>query len=359
MSLTPERRYAAPKLLERERAHRRTTLIGVALLLLFVTSPVFGHHIADPLSNWLLGRDHFLVLCVVALHELMEPVHDVFHILLVVGLAYAVFDRARAVIRMQQTLRVIEPGAIEPGGPIHAAALAVGVDPRHLRGVTAPSVPAFTAGLFRPKVYVSEGLASDLSSDELEAVIAHEDAHRRRRDPLRLTVWRFLGCALFFIPALRALVEDMADEAEIAADDVAASDVRVEPLALASALVTIADRYRNRTGLPVPAAVGLLGRDLLDRRVRRLAGEQVAIASHLSRRALGVAGIIIAMAWISGLLVAHPMPTGSDGAAAHAGAEHHCSQHQTSPFSHLFCRGLASGPCPHAADLTASPVPKG
>lgn len=341
-------RYAAPQLLERERTHRRTTLSGVALLLLFMTSPVFGHHIADPVSAWLAGRDHFLMLCVVALHELMEPVHRAFHILLAAGLAYAIFDRVRAVMRLRRTVRIIAPAAVGRGSAIFAAAEAAGVDPKHVRRTSAPGAPAFTTGLLRPVVYVSDRLASELSASELRAVIAHEDAHRRRRDPLRLTVWRFLGCALFFLPALRALVEDMADEAEIAADDAAASSAGVEPLALASALIAIAERYR--AGLPIPSAVGLLGRDLLDRRVRRLAGEPVPVASHLSRGKLVTALLVVAMAWISGVLVAHPMPpVARDPVATAPGWENHCSWHRSSAFSHLFCRGLAvGGPCPHA-----------
>lgn len=347
--MKPPREFAAPTLLERERAHRRTTLTGVALLLLFVTSPVFGHHIADPLSNWLLGKDHFLMLCVVALHELMDPVHRLFHILLAAGLAYAVFDRLRAVLRLRATLRLIQPGEVDGAGRIGRAAAAVGIEVRHIRRISADSVPAFTAGIVRPLVYVSDKLAADLSPEELEAVIAHEAAHRRRRDPLRLSVWRFLGCALFFLPALRALVEDMADEAEIAADDSAAADARVEPLALASALLSIAEKYR--TGLPVPAAVGLLSRDLLDRRVRRLAGEPVAIASHLTRRSMGLAALVLVLAWTSGLLVAHPLPEHSltPGAEMRAGHEPHCIHPGAWPLTHLFCRGMTAltGPCPH------------
>jgi Zn-dependent protease with chaperone function len=349
--MSVKRGYAAPHLLERERRHRRTTLIGVALLLLFITSPVFGHHLADPLSDWLAGRDHFFMLCVVALHELMEPVHRLFHILLVVGLGYGIFDRMRATLRMRETLRMIESEAPSSAGAIATAAAAVGVPATRVRQMSTDSVPAFTAGLFRPVIYVNERLEAQLSPEELRAVIAHEDAHRRRRDPLRLTVWRFLGCTLFFLPALRRLVDDMADEAEIAADDAAASDGRVEPLALASALIAIADGYRSELPIPVPAAVGLLGRDLLERRVRRLAGEPVPIASHLTRRSLTVATVVLAMAWISGLLVAHPLPPHEAGVATDKHSLH-CSHHVSGPLGHLFCRGLVltpGGPCPHVS----------
>ena len=62
--------------------------------------------------------------------------------------------------------------------------------------------PAFTVGWFHPMVYVAAELAEWLTSDELAAVLAHERAHLGRRDPLRLSVLRFLGRTLFWLPAL-------------------------------------------------------------------------------------------------------------------------------------------------------------
>lgn len=53
---------------------------------------------------------------------------------------------------------------------------------------------AFSAGLLRPRIYVSTGLLRRVSGPELEATLLHERAHVRRRDPLRcwlveLGVW--------------------------------------------------------------------------------------------------------------------------------------------------------------------------
>ena len=48
---------------------------------------------------------------------------------------------------------------------------------------------------------------------------------------------RILGCTLFWIPAFRRLAADMADEAEIDADDAAAAG---QPLVLASAILSLA-----------------------------------------------------------------------------------------------------------------------
>ena len=48
------------------------------------------------------------------------------------------------------------------------------------------SVAAGTIGLWRPRVVLSDELITLLDRDALEAVRAHEAAHRRHRDPLRI-----------------------------------------------------------------------------------------------------------------------------------------------------------------------------
>jgi len=76
---------------------------------------------------------------------------------------------------------------------------------------------AFTAGLLRPRIYVSTALLRRVSAPELEATLLHELAHVRRRDPLRcwlvaLVVWSlwFPGTS-WLGPAHRASRESRAD----------------------------------------------------------------------------------------------------------------------------------------------------
>jgi Zn-dependent protease with chaperone function len=97
----------------------------------------------------------------------------------------------------------------------------------------APS--AFCAGYLRPRVHLSSGAVARLSGAELEAVLAHERHHLRRRDPLRMLMARVLADALFFLPALRRLADRYGALAEVAADE-AAARVAGGP-ALASALL--------------------------------------------------------------------------------------------------------------------------
>jgi Zn-dependent protease with chaperone function len=173
-----------------------------------------------------------------------------------------------------------------------------------------------------------------LTERELAAVIAHEGAHARRRDPLRLSLLRFLACMLFWVPALRRLGSDIAAEGEVLADDHAAAR---HGLALASALVQLAGWERARTGL----GVGFTDGDLLERRVLRLTGEEVAPRSGVTRRSLAGAGVALLLAWSSGVAAAHPLPTGHDA---------HCHDHSRAAVFHLFCDSCLHGRsdfCPH------------
>lgn len=99
---------------------------------------------------------------------------------------------------------------------------------------------AFCAGLLRPRVYVSTGLVAALGAEQLAAVLAHEQHHRRTRDPLRLAVVQAGARALFFVPVLRPLHGAYATVAELGADEaaIAASNGRRGPLASALTAVT-------------------------------------------------------------------------------------------------------------------------
>ena len=92
--------------------------------------------------------------------------------------------------------------------------------------------------------------------------------------------------------------------------------------------------------------------DLLERRVRRLVGEDAAVGTHVTRRSLGAAGAVLVAVWISGLVMAHPLPAATVSDAGMQGhATTHCRHAGESPFSHLFCLGWhahpAGAPCPH------------
>jgi Peptidase family M48 len=121
-------------------------------------------------------------------------------------------------------------------GPVESLPRAPGV-----RVIADAGAQAFCAGYLRPVVYVSRRTVDLLSEDELDAVLAHEQHHRRLRDPLRLACARILSEALFFIPVLRSLTDREADVAELRADRAAVGAREGGEAALASALLAFDD----------------------------------------------------------------------------------------------------------------------
>lgn len=334
--------YLRRELVSREQRHRRAILVAIGALLLLVLSPLFGHHLLARADTLLAGRDHLGAICILALHALLGPVHGLFHVLFVAGLLYASWDRFRAWRMVRDVLTSLSAEPPRTGDPFWAAARASGIAPNRLRIAAGLPTPAFTVGWLRPQIYVARGIADLLSPAELAAVLAHEAAHARRRDPLRLSLLRFLTCTLFWLPALRRLAEDVGDEAEIQADDAAAAG---QPLALASAILSLARWVveGGRDARVLPATVGIHRDGLLDRRIRRLLGEATAPGSRLTRRSLAAAAAALLLVVTSGAVVAHPLPE-------HTAPPEHCVSHSDAAISHLFCAfraGGIPGYCPH------------
>lgn len=340
--------FLKPGLGEREARHRHRLLMVIGVLMVFAASPVLVHHLSGFVGALLNGRDHLWIVCLVALHQLLEPVHNVFHVLLVIGISYALLDRVRAWRSLHRALGVIAERPVAHGSRIAGAATQAGVPIRIVTVVDGLPLPAFTTGLLRPRIYINAQLEQQLSDAELAAVLAHEHAHVLRRDPARLTLLRALGCLFFWIPALRRLADDVADDAEVLADDFAA---RENPAVLASAILALA-QWRTPAHSRVSSLqhggslVGFERDTLLDRRIHRLLGNESGIASHVTRPALlgAVAGLVLA--WTSGLAVAHPMATHSV----------HCAHQRMAAYEHLFCLvghvRSEGADCPHHGDPT-------
>jgi Zn-dependent protease with chaperone function len=332
-----------------ERRYQRLLLIGLASLLLISLVPVIGTHLLGAAERPLSGSDHFGALCLIALHELLSPAHRVLHLLVAAGFVWAFAEMG---LKAWRTRRVL--GRL-PARPLTAADLPLaarsGLAASEVLVIAGLPIPAFTAGSWlHPRVYLSAALldgAESLSHDEVVAVLAHEGAHLRRRDPLRFVVLRLLARALFWVPALRAIAEDIADEAEIIADD-AASAV-TGPVTVASALVKLGAWKTAESPL---AVVTFLRRDLLDRRVRRLVGEEYRPQGRLTGWAVVVASCVLTVSTLSGVVDVHDLPN----APGHPTSHRHCEHDGASAASHLFCRWGVSGPllpdgaadCPHA-----------
>ncbi len=95
---------------------------------------------------------------------------------------------------------------------------------------------AFVLGAIRPQIYVGDELFRALEEDELQAVLFHEDHHRRTRAPLRATALEaWLTLAGRAGAVRRVLIDRLIDLEEEA--DAEALRRGVDPSALASALL--------------------------------------------------------------------------------------------------------------------------
>jgi tetratricopeptide (TPR) repeat protein len=125
-----------------------------------------------------------------------------------------------------------------------------------------------TAGVIRPVIVLPQSWR-EWPSDTLDAVVAHETAHVRRRDPLIALLARVNRAIFWFHPLAWWLDRQLAVTAEHACDEAAARTV-AEPRRYAEILVEMADLVRRNQGRIVWQAVGVNGAGLLQGRIERV-----------------------------------------------------------------------------------------
>lgn len=107
-------------------------------------------------------------------------------------------------------------GAAMPFVPIWCRALA-----RAVRSALArpPGVAAGTVGLVRPRVVISERFSRALTARERDATRAHEIAHVRHRDPLRLLLAQLATDLQWPCPGAQARLDQWRRSLELARDE--------------------------------------------------------------------------------------------------------------------------------------------
>jgi beta-lactamase regulating signal transducer with metallopeptidase domain len=119
--------------------------------------------------------------------------------------------------------------------------------------VDVPSV----IGIVRPVVLLPVAALTSLTPGQIEALVAHELAHIRRRDYVVNIVQTVAEALLFFHPAVWWISARIREEREHCCDDVAV-EMCGEPVVYASALAEIAAWRRREVALSLGAADGAL-----------------------------------------------------------------------------------------------------
>jgi beta-lactamase regulating signal transducer with metallopeptidase domain len=170
---------------------------------------------------------------------------------------------------------------------------------RSIRLLVHPGVDGPLAfGVLRAVIYLPASAVTQLSPDEIEAVLAHELAHLRRHDFLWNLLQTVVECVYFYHPMVHGLGRNLRMQRELRCDDAAVAWCG-RPLVYASALHAL-EQHRPSRHAPL-LAHGLLGHgdatDLLYR-IRRILGAP-ASQSRVRYTAPVLAGVAAALVGLS------------------------------------------------------------
>ena len=161
----------------------------------------------------------------------------------------------------------------------------VAVEVRSAPGLLEPGV----VGIFRPTLLLPEGILESLTPSQLEAVLAHELAHVRRRDNLTAALHMLVEAIFWFHPIVWWIGARLIAERERACDETVLS-LGKHPRDYAEAILQVCKLYIES---PLACAAGVTGADL-KRRIHSILSD--AIAAELTRVkkiALASAAVII------------------------------------------------------------------
>ncbi|NJN60791.1 MAG: M56 family metallopeptidase [Coleofasciculaceae cyanobacterium RL_1_1] len=128
-----------------------------------------------------------------------------------------------------------------------------------LRTIASPSWFAGQVGIIKPELTIGRSLLTSLSSEQLEAIIAHECAHAHYHDTLTFFLLGWLRRWTSWLPETREIWHELILLRELRADRWAAQ--YIDPLLLADTLLTVArsaqqDSTQTATSTPIIAGIG-------------------------------------------------------------------------------------------------------
>jgi Zn-dependent protease with chaperone function len=166
---------------------------------------------------------------------------------------------------------------------------------------------AFVLGVLRPTLYVTRGLLSAAHAQHVDAVLAHERAHLRRADPLRMLIAN--AALALHLPGIAGALRARLLRAQEMAADVEAADAIGSRKRVAKALVAIARAQHSP-----PTLALAFGACNVEARVHRLLDERPR------RDSPAVSTLLLGIACALGAL------------AAQAEAVHHAVEHMLGAF---------------------------
>jgi bla regulator protein blaR1 len=169
--------------------------------------------------------------------------------------------------------------------------------------ITAPvmSAPGLTEpgvfGILRPVLLLPEGIAERLDQTQLEAILAHESCHIRRKDNLTAVIHMAVQAVFWFHPLTWWIGARLIDERERACDEEVLS-LGYKPNAYAESILSICRLYVES---PLACVSGVTGSDL-KKRIEAIMKNPMALSLSLGRK--------LALAAVSVTALALPIAVG-------------------------------------------------
>jgi TonB family protein len=168
-----------------------------------------------------------------------------------------------------------------------------------------------TVGLARQVMLVPPGFLDGVSESEMEAVLAHEFAHMRRRDFAKNLMYEALSLPVAYHPVLWLTRLRLAESREMVCDRMAADALRGRERYVRS-LLRLASMLSDRPPARVLHAIGIFDANTLERRVMNLTKRSGEVRG-VRRLAIVAACVAIgATTCVSALALRMGVGTGTD-----------------------------------------------
>lgn len=182
-------------------------------------------------------------------------------------------------VRWRRIRRYVHAGvAIELGVPIPVIALP---------GLVEPSI----FGIRRPLLVLPEGITDCLTAPQLDAIVAHELCHVRRRDNLAAAVHMFVEAVYWFHPLVWWIRARLVEERERACDE-EVLERGSEPQVYAEGILKVCEFYFES---PTVCVAGVTGANL-KKRIEAIMTRRISHRLDFARKALLAAAGIGAVA---------------------------------------------------------------
>ncbi len=193
------------------------SFLSIFFLSLLV-SGVLAAVVAKPLSLFIKEALYFCQKIVSGdIYFGSQPFSNTLTIIALVALSFGILSFLAQFYKTQKLVQKMSKNFVDMPAKLKNVAISLSLGNK-VDVVEDSGLFSFCAGIFSPRIIITTSLVESLSEKELEAVLLHEKAHLKARDPLKLLFGKTISVIFFFLPIFKELYKNMNATNEILAD---------------------------------------------------------------------------------------------------------------------------------------------